>query len=228
MKVWVAKRRDGGTLLGSPIPFGDTPAPFELLVVEVTDQGARRPGRVARLIPAGGRVAIAQLAAPRLVWCRGWDFVLSGVEERSGEGGIRETAQSWVCRLASPRYAAGFLARHTHKDGLGLKRGAMFDRYASSTKGQLTLVSAHDDALGRQAMRADLSRQDDPRRSLASTLVDVDLAWMSEERFALTGFELRPAYEERPARLLRQGWLCEFNVEEPEDDRPRRKNGALR
>jgi hypothetical protein len=77
-------------------------------------------------------------------------------------------------------------------------------------------------------MRADLARKDDPRRSLASTLLDVDLAWMSEERFALTGFELLPAYEKRPARLLRQSWLCEFNIEEPDDDRPRRKNGALR
>jgi len=81
----------------------------------------------------------------------------------------------------------------------------MFDRYASSTKGNLNVASAHDDALGCHAMRADLARKDDPRRSLVGTSVDVDLAWMSDERFALTGFELRAAYDERPARLLRQG-----------------------
>jgi hypothetical protein len=51
---------------------------------------------------------------------------------------------------------------------------------------------------------------------------------MAEERFALLGLQPQAAYEGRAARLVRQGWLCEYVIEEPEDDRPRRKNGALR
>jgi hypothetical protein len=131
-----------------------------------------------------------------------------------------------VCRLAPPQFATGYLARHTHKDGVEQKKGAIFDRYGSSTNGKLAVASAHDEALGRHTMRAELKR--DVKQQAAGTLLDVDLAWMSEERFALAGFEHRKAYEGRPSRLLRQGWLCEYEVEEPEDERPRRKNGALR
>lgn len=215
-------------MLDEPIQFDATPELVELLVVEVTDQGKRRPTRVARIFPAGSKVAIAQLIAPRLVWLSGWDLVLSGVEERLGEGGIVGAAQSWICRLAPPPDATGFLARHTHKDGVELKKGVIFDRYGSSAKGKLTIASAHYDALGRQSVLAKLTRAHDPERTLTGELVDVELGWMAEERFSLTGFNQHAASETRPARLVRQGWLCEYHIEEPEDDRRRRKNGALR
>jgi hypothetical protein len=228
MQVWVARRREDGALLDDPIQFGASPSLVELMVVEVTDQGKRRPTRVARIFPAGSRVALAQLLAPKLVWLNGWDLVLSGIDERLGEGGMVGAAQSWICRLAPPRYAAGFLARHTHKDGVELKRAAIFDRYASSTKGKLAVASAHEDALGRHTMRADLARKNGPHGQLAGSLLDVELGWMAEERFALSGIQQHDAYEGRPARLVRQGWLCEYEIEKPEDERPRRKNGALR
>jgi len=227
MKAWVAKRRANGALLDELIQFEASPSVLELLVVEVTDQGSRRPTKVARLFPAGSRVALAQLLIPKLVWLNGWDLVLSGIEERPGEGGMAGTAQSWLCRLAPPQYATGFLARHTHKDGVELRKGTIFDRYGSSTKGRLAVASVHNDALGRHTTRADLMQKHESR-PVVGTLFDVELGWMAEERFALAGLHEHPAYEDLPARLVRQGWLCEFNVEEPEDDRPRRKNGALR
>lgn len=59
MRVWVAKRREGGALISAPAVIGEAPAAYELLVVEVTDQGKRRPTKIARLFPAGGRVAVA-------------------------------------------------------------------------------------------------------------------------------------------------------------------------
>ena len=213
-------------LLDEPIQFEAAPPLLEMLVIEVTDQGKRRPSRVARLFPAGSRVALAQLVAPRLVWLNGWDLVLSGVEEGPGVGGITGVAQSWICRLAAPQFAAGFLARHTHKDGVELRKGAIFDRYGSSTKGKLSVASAHEAALGRHTMCAELAR--DGKSQLYGTLLEVELGWMAEERFALAGLHQHPASGELPARLVRQGWLCEFNIEEPEDDRRRRKNGALR
>lgn len=51
---------------------------LELVVVEVTDQGQRRPTKVARLIPPGTRVAVAELTAPKLAWFNNDKFVLSG------------------------------------------------------------------------------------------------------------------------------------------------------
>jgi hypothetical protein len=226
MKAWVARRRADGALLDEPLQFEASPALLDLLVIEVTDQGKRRPSRVARIFPQGSRVAVAQLVAPRLLWLTGCDLVLSGIEERPGEGGITGVAQSWICRLAPPPYANGFLARHTHKDGVELRKGAIFDRYGSSTKGKMTVASVHYEVLGRHTMRAELMQGGSPQFSGA--LLDVEIGWMAEERFALAGLHHHPASGDRPARLVRQGWLCEFHIEEPEDDRPRRKNGALR
>ena len=47
MRVWVLRRREGGAYLPEPVRVGGTPAPLELLVVEVTDQGKRGPSRIA-------------------------------------------------------------------------------------------------------------------------------------------------------------------------------------
>lgn len=98
--------------------------------------------------------------------------------------------------------------------------------YGSSTKGQLEVASAHDAALGRHTMRAELTR--DRKQQVAGTLLDVELGWMAEQRFALSGLYQCPGHDDRPPRLVRQGWLCEFDIEEPADDRPRRKDGSLR
>jgi hypothetical protein len=66
------------------------------------------------------------------------------------------------------------------------------------------------------------------------------LVWEAEQRVAtpkgklgLTktcadAFEKYELEVSKPARLVRQGWLCEYEIEEPEDDRRRRKNDDLR
>lgn len=230
MRAWVARRREGGALLDEPLMIGDTPAPFEVLVVEVTDQGKRRPTKVARLIPAGGRVAIAELVVPKLVWFKQWDFVLSGTEQAKLDSGVFGASQSWLCKLQPPNYAVGFKARHTHKDGVEIARRALMDRYAPESKGWLSIQVAKEAALGRHAVCAQLAR---PGAETSPTwrthaLLDVDLEWMSEERFSLSGFDPRGPSAELRTRLLRHGWLCEFDVDPPADDRRRSKNGSLR
>ena len=46
-----------------PVRVGAAPAPFELLVVDVTDQGTRRPSKVARLYALGSKAIVAELAS---------------------------------------------------------------------------------------------------------------------------------------------------------------------
>jgi hypothetical protein len=227
MRALVARRREAGSTLEVPIPFGDTPAPFELLVVEVTDHGKRRPTRIARLVPPGARVAIAELIAPKLTWLKNWDFVLTGTDERASDKVVTGFGQSWLCKLAPPPHAVGFLARHTHKNGVELPRRVQLDRYASESKGQLSVASVHDPALGRHTTRAEIAR--DGGANWMSSLVDMELMWMAEERFALSGFDCRPASGEQPAQMLRHGWMCEYLIDEPEvEGRRYRKDGGQR
>lgn len=229
MQAWVARRRESGALLQEPSPIGAEPAPFELLVVEVTDQGKRRPTKIARLIPPGSRIAVAELIAPKLVWFKKWGFVLSGMEHTLAPNGRMGAAQSWVCKLHAPAYAVGFKARHTHKDGVEMTRANLMDRYCSSSRGVLCIESVKDDALGRHSVVGRLDRpRGDESKWPPPRLLDIELEWMSEERFSLAGFDQRGPSGDRPARLLRHGWLCEFEVDQPEDGRRRSKNGSLR
>lgn len=214
MQAWAAKRREGGALLDEAKTFGTPPAPFELLVVEVTDQGKRRPSKVARLVPAGQRVAMVELLAPKLVWLGGWDFALSGTEALASDRGVLNVAQSWYCRLAAPKNAVGFIARHTHDDGVELRYGEILDRYGAKSKGQLTISNVYAQALGRHTLRADLLDDGGAPAFCCRALLDVELQWMAEERFALTGLVEREAGADSPERLLRQGWLCEYDLAE--------------
>lgn len=227
MQAWVARRREGGALLSHPTHIGAAPAPFELLVVEVTDQGKRRPTKIARLFPFGSRIAVAELVAPKLVWFRKWGFVLSGMEHTLAPSGRMGAVQSWLCKLHPPAYAVGFKARHTHKDGVEMTRSTLMDRYCSTWKGLLSVESVKDEALGRHSV---IGRLDRPAGEASkwppSRLLGVELEWMSEERFSLAGFDPRGPSGDRPARLLRHGWLCEFEVDEwVEDSRPLRNAG---
>jgi hypothetical protein len=214
MQAWAARRREGGALLDEAKAFGTTLAPFELLVVEVTDQGRRRPSKVARLVPAGERVAMVELLTPKLVWLGGWDFALSGTEALASDRGVLNVAQSWYCRLAAPKNAVGFIARHTHDKGVELRPGEILDRYGVKSKGKLAISNMHSQALGRYTLRADLLDAGGAPAFGCSALLDVDLQWMAEERFALTGLVERQAGVDHPTQLLRQGWLCEYDLAE--------------
>lgn len=224
MRAWVAKRRDCGTLLGEPARLGEGAEAFELLVVEVTDQGMRRPTKVARMVRPGERLAVAELIAPRLVWFKKWDFVLSGVERAAGGEGLTMAGQSWLCKLQPATGAIGFRARHTHKDGMEIARRMIMDRYASESKGQLLIEGAKDSTLGRYTVCSHLLSSH--CHAASPGLLDTELDWMSEERFSLSGFREVAAYGDRPARLLRHGWLCEFDIAELSDEDSRPLRGA--
>lgn len=111
LRVWVVQRRDSGQLLSEAVSVVDWQAPLELLVLGVTDQGRRRPTKVTRLFAEGSRVAVAELAAPRLVWFKGGNFVLSGTPVYTAQRGNLSAHQSWVCKLDLPPYMLGYRAR---------------------------------------------------------------------------------------------------------------------
>jgi len=217
MRAWVSRRRQEGAMLDEPEPLVETPIPFELIVAQVTDQGQRRPTKVARYIPPGSRLAVYELIAPRLVWFRGFSFVLMGQEELIGQRGTTEAAQVWVCKLSLPERATGLVARSTHREGIPLPRRELNDRSATRRRGNLAVAGVYDPVLGRYTTRADLS---DPgiKGGQRSELLDCELDWMSEERFALSGYSQSPAYADRQDRLLRQGWLCDYNIPAPDED----------
>lgn len=216
MRAWVAQRRQAGAMLTKPVALVETPAPFELIVATVTDRGQRRPTKIARFIPPGTRRAVAELISPRLVWFRGFSFVLTGMDELADSHGTTEVAQVWMCKLALPEGATGLVARSTHHNGVPVPRRELNDRNATRQRGGLAVAGVYVPAVGRYTTRADLF---DPAGSAwqHNELLDCDLDWMSEERFALSGFSQMPAYADKPARLLRQGWLLDYDIPPPEE-----------
>jgi len=211
MKAWVARRREGGVLLSEGLVIGNTPAPFELLVQEVTDQGKRRPMKVARLYAPGTKSIVAELLCVRLVWLKGDEFVLAGADVSPSERGTVHGAQSWLCKLAQPLHALGYSARFMFDHGRQLPMGQVNARWASVSHGQLRVASVLDDQLARHTTRA-LLRQG----SGHNQLIDCELDFMGEEKFQLSGFEPQAATNEQPARLLRQGWLMAIDSQTPE------------
>ncbi|MFL6634992.1 MAG: hypothetical protein ACJ8HJ_22020 [Massilia sp.] len=70
----------------------------ELVVQDVTDQGLRRPVKVARLLQDGERRA--ELYDVRIVWLNSGRMTLSGFERQRNEAGqLVDFAQSWLCVL---------------------------------------------------------------------------------------------------------------------------------
>ncbi|MBF8179141.1 hypothetical protein [Herminiimonas contaminans] len=159
MKVWVARRRHGGALIEDAVPLWGTPEPRELLVLDVTDQGLRKPGKVARLYPVGVRRITAELTAPKLVWFKDWQFVLSGVEYLVGETGRKGVAQSWMCRLAVPLGVNRLKAVYMFHAGVPLERRMLADRFARGTAGRLVINGAFEREFGRYMTRAGIEKR---------------------------------------------------------------------
>lgn len=88
MKVLAKRRREGGAVLTAPAPVVEGAALMELLVVEVTLDGNRRPSKVARLQAIDGQRILAQLARPKLVRLQGWSLE-PGAEWHPGNEGPR-------------------------------------------------------------------------------------------------------------------------------------------
>jgi len=213
MKAWVSRRRDDGAVLSEVLPVIDGASLFDLVVVEVTQSGNRRPAKVARLRPVGDQRTLAQLLMPKLVKFVGWTLVLSGIEERKDEAKqIKGVAQTWICKLRPPPNALGFRVKDTHRGGVALPKGAVRD--SSGTPGRLLVASEFAKSLQRHSVCAELQYYQ-PATFPAARLVDCYVEWMSDETFELGGLQIREEFQGQPQRLERNGWLCGIDIEEP-------------
>ena len=71
-----------------------------LVIMDVTDQGLRRPVKVARLTRPDRPGPGLELLDPHIVWANDGKFTLAGFERvTNGEGQAVEFAQSWLCAL---------------------------------------------------------------------------------------------------------------------------------
>lgn len=69
-----------------------------IVVMDVSDQGLRRPAKVARLMQ--GNDIRHELTDVHLIWCSDGRFTLAGFERHTnGEGRPVDYAQSWLCSL---------------------------------------------------------------------------------------------------------------------------------
>jgi hypothetical protein len=212
MKAWVVRRREDGVVLPVPAPVVEGASLLELVVVEITEEGIRRPIRVARLYPLGEQRILAQLKIPALVQLKAWKMVLSGIEEmRDQNGHIRGVAQTWLCEIRPPEGAVGFRVKETYTCGVRLPRGSLHQIRGS--RGRVVVAGDYSNALQRHTTCAELHSH-----QIASfpsgSLLDCYLEFMSETSFGLGGLSVREAFEARPQKVERSGWLCEFDVPE--------------
>lgn len=69
-----------------------------LVVMDVTDQGLRRPCKVARLVQGG--TVVSELKDVHIIWANEGRITLSGYEQQQNEEGKPvDYAQSWLCIL---------------------------------------------------------------------------------------------------------------------------------
>lgn len=214
MKALVARRREDGAAISAPAPVVEGASLLDLVVVEITEEGKRRPIRVARLQPLGEQRILAQLKLPALVKLAGWKMVLSGIEEVRGESNqVRGVAQTWLCELRPPQNAVGFTVKETYTSGVRVPRGAIYQ--SSGTRGTLVVGGEHSNALQRHTTSAEV-RHYQISTFPAKRLIDCHIEFMSDSSFGLGGLCVREAYQDRPQIVERGGWLCEFDVKERE------------
>lgn len=73
----------------------------DLKILDVTDQGLRRPVKVARLYVRTGTPP-RELIEPHIIWANENRFVLAGFERKANDAGqLVDFAQSWLCSLDS-------------------------------------------------------------------------------------------------------------------------------
>lgn len=102
MKIRVVKMRSAGVAVERRM-LNDryTVKHYGMLVImDVTDQGLRRPVKVARLTQPGRSGPYMELLDPHIVWANDGKFTLAGFERTTNaEGKVVEFAQSWLCAL---------------------------------------------------------------------------------------------------------------------------------
>lgn len=98
MQVRVVRMRERGVEFDRRMLRDLTGHRGSLLVMDVSDQGLRRPAKVARLMQ--GRDVRYELCDVHLVWCSEGRFTLAGFERQTnGDGKAVDYAQSWLCAL---------------------------------------------------------------------------------------------------------------------------------
>lgn len=69
-----------------------------LVIMDVSDQGLRRPAKVARLLQ--GKDIRHELTEVHIVWCNDGRFTLAGFERhKNNDGKPVDYAQSWLCSV---------------------------------------------------------------------------------------------------------------------------------
>jgi hypothetical protein len=98
MQVKVNKMRDKGVELHHRIVREGYSQRGMLVILDVTDQGLRRPAKVARLMQ--NENIRHELTDVHIVWANDGRFTLSGFERHTNaEGQKTDYAQSWLCTL---------------------------------------------------------------------------------------------------------------------------------
>jgi hypothetical protein len=214
MKAWVTRRREDGAALASPVSAVEGAGLLELLVVDITEEGNRRPIKVARLYPLGQQRILAQLKLPDLVQLKGWKLVLSGIEELRNDGSqIRGVGQTWLCDLRPPENAVGFRVKETYACGVRLPRAALHQ--TTGTRGKLVVAGEYSNTLQRHTTCAEVHHHQISTFP-AKRLINCHIEFIGESTFGLGGLYVREAHQEMPQRLERGGWLCELDVKERE------------
>lgn len=98
MQVKVVKMRERGVEHDRRTLHALTGHRGILVILDVTDQGLRRPAKVARLMQ--GDDIRHELTDVHIVWCSDGRFTLAGFERHmNSDGKAVDYAQSWLCSL---------------------------------------------------------------------------------------------------------------------------------
>lgn len=98
MQVRVVKMRDHGIEFERHALRDAVGHRGHLVIMDVSDQGLRRPAKVARLMQ--GNDVRHELTDVHIVWCNDGRFTLAGFERQINVGGkVVDYAQSWLCSL---------------------------------------------------------------------------------------------------------------------------------
>jgi hypothetical protein len=98
MQVKMIRMRDRGVELHARVARDGIAHRGHLVVADTSDQGLRRPAKVARLMQ--GDTVRHELIDVHIVWCNEGRFTLAGFERGRNEQGLQvDYAQSWLCAL---------------------------------------------------------------------------------------------------------------------------------
>jgi hypothetical protein len=170
-----------------------------LLVVDITEEGNRRPIKVARLYPLGQQRILAQLKLPDLVQLKGWKLVLSGIEELPGRR--KSKSRRWTnlgVRTPPAGKRSGLQGQgHLHGRRPSAARGAP---QTTGTRGTLLVAGEHSNALQRHTTCAEVHHHQISTFP-AKRLINCHIEFMGESTFGLGGLHVREAHQEAPQRL---------------------------